>query len=203
MNKPQFDVSDSRRRPADRGQGLVEYAILIAIIGVVSIFGLILLGGSVQGGFIKVCAALGNEGCQVVERESVVVGTATPTLQVTPTPSAIPTATLAYLEPDPTRAPVLTVLAPPAPAPVSQLITMRIKVVLSDKGGGKKSPAGIRVVIYDASGKYVTDGVTDDKGNVSLSVVSGNYFVSTFYNNVWQKDGPITVTNSKENVIHR
>lgn len=201
MNISHFDYSLSHRLP--RGQGLAEYAILIAIIGVLAIFGLVLVGGSVQGGFIKVCAALGNDGCQAVESEkTVVAGTVTPTLQISTTPSLIPTATLALLEPDPPRQPIATAVFA-SPTPAAQLIKMKIKVVLKDKNDEKKSAAGIRVVIYNAAGEYVTSGVTDEKGNVTLSVVSGKYTVATFYKNVWKKDGPFKVTNPREYVIHR
>ncbi|MEK6753079.1 MAG: hypothetical protein AABZ00_12545 [Chloroflexota bacterium] len=200
MNRSHFD--SSHRLPKEKGQGLAEYAILIAIIGVLTIFGLVLVGGSVQGGFIKVCAALGNEGCQAIETETVVSGTATPTLQVSMTPSMIPTATATLSEPEPTRPPSIPRLTP-EPTPARELITMRIKVVINEKGSGKKSAEGIRVVIYNAAGEYVAEGVTDEKGNLSLTVASGSYSIATFYNNVWKKEGPINVTNSRENVIHR
>ncbi len=202
MNKSPFKISSPHRLSAARGQGLAEYAILIAIIGIITIFGLILVGGSVQGGFIKVCAALGNDGCEVVASETVVVGTVTPTLQVSATPSLIPTATLVYVDPDPTRQPVSTIVAVEPTPTTGQLITMRIKVVINGKGGGK-SAEGIRVVIYNAAGEYVGEGVTDDKGNVSFSVPPGSYTIATLYNNVWQNDGPVAVTNSRENVVHR
>ncbi len=202
MKKINFHSPSSHPLPA--GQGLAEYAILIAIIGVLAIFGLILVGGSVQGGFIKVCAALGNDGCQAVQSATVVAGTVTPTLQATVTPPIIPTATSALSEPDPTResVPPVVVNVDPTQTPAQQLITMGIKVVINGKENDKKSAAGIRVVIYTANGKYVAEGVTDEKGRVSFSVVSGNYVVSTYYQKAWQKDGPFNVSNSKENVIH-
>ncbi len=206
MNKSHFHFPSRifypRRLVAGQGQGLVEYVILIAIIGTLTIFGLILIGGSLQGGFMKVCASLGNDGCQAVQTETAIAGAVTPTLQVSMTPSLIPTATPTLSEPDPTRQPVLTVIAT-QPAPTQQLKTLKIKVVLNEEGGGEKSPQGIRVVVYNPAREYVTEGVTNNKGKVSFSVVSGNYIVATFYNNVWQNDGPFSTTNSRENVIHR
>jgi hypothetical protein len=74
---------------------------------------------------------------------------------------------------------------------------LRIKVVA---GGGDS--AGITVVVYDSAGKYVTEGVTDNKGNVTLSVPSGSYSVSTLHEGTWQEDGPFS-PGAKENVIHR
>ncbi len=206
MNKSNFKFPRFHCLPA--GQGLAEYAILIAIIAVLTIFGLTLVGGSVQGGLIKVCAGLGNDDCQAAQQVTAVAGTVTPTAQVSATPSVAPTATLALSEPDPTResVPPVVVGVPPvvkSPTPAVPMITMRIKVVINGKDDDKKSVAGIRVVIYTADGKYVTEGMTDEKGNVSLSVAKGNYIVATYYKKVWQKDGPFNVTKSKENVIHR
>lgn len=202
MNKPVSHFSFPQRLAA--GQGLVEYAILIAIVGLLTLAGLSLLGGSVQGGFIKVCAALGNDDCQAVEGEvAVAVSTPTPILQVSVTPSLIPTATPTLSEPDPTRAPALTMVAVvPTSTVAAELKTMRIKVVLNGKDDEKKRK-GILVVIYNSAGEYVTEGKTDEKGKVSFSVASGDYIVATFYDKVWQKDGPFSVTNSREYVIHR
>lgn len=204
MNKshsqPAFDKFNSRHLVVGRGQGLVEYAILIALIGLLAIFGLTLFGGSVQGGLIKVCAALGNADCQTVKNEVVASATVPPTLEVSPTPSLAPIATATLQEPNPPRPPILTVPTIVS-TPTGELVTLRIKVVL--QGGGKKSPGGIRVVVHNASGQYVAEGVTNDKGKVSFSVVSGSYTVATFYENVWQEDGPFSVKNSKENVIRR
>ncbi|MDO9300121.1 MAG: hypothetical protein Q7T89_02010 [Anaerolineales bacterium] len=196
MDKPHFHFFFPRNLTDSRGQGLVEYVILITIIGIFLIVGLTILGGSIEGGFIKVCAELGNDDCQAIQSETPVAGTVTPTLQVSMTPSLVPTATPTLSEPDPTRQPVLTV-APIEPVPTIELKKLRIKVISNGKGGG------IQVVVYNTVGVYVTEGLTDDKGNISFLVSDGNYMVSTFYNNTWQKDGPFSTSNSKEKVIHR
>jgi Flp pilus assembly pilin Flp len=178
------------------GQGLVEYAILIALLAMLAIFGLSIFGGSVKGGLIKVCAALGNEDCQLAGPEVTPTPTATPAQTAAATATSIPIATPIVSEPEPTRGPILVVLTT-QPTTTTELKTLRIKVVA---GGGKS--AGITVVIYDSAGKYVTEGVTDDKGNVNLSVPSGSYSVSTLYEGTWQEDGPFS-PGAKENVIHR
>jgi len=203
MKKFIFQFQFTRGRAA--GQGLVEYAILIAIVSTITIFGLTLLGGSVQGGFIRVCATLGNDHCQDVQDEVIIVKTPTPIPQVSVTPSLIPTATPTLAEPDPTRQPpILTmVVVLPTSTIAAETNTMRIKVVLNGKDDEKKKQQGILVVIYNTSNEYITEGVTDSKGNVSFSVKSGEYIVATFYDKVWQKDGPFKVTNSREYIIHR
>ncbi len=179
------------------GQGLVEYAILIALVAMLAIFGLSIFGGSVKGGLIKVCAALGNEDCQSAGTQVVPTPTATPAQTAEATATSIPIATPIVLEPEPTRGPVLVVLTT-QPTPTAEMKTLRIKVVVAGKG----KAGGIKVVVYDSAGKYVTEGVTDDKGNVNLSVPSGSYSVSTLYESTWQKDGPFS-PGAKENVIHR
>lgn len=196
----------SRHRSHDaRGQGLVEYAVLLGILALATISALTLTGGSVEKGFVKICAELGSEDCQAAEEEEPATpATATPTAIFTASPPA-PTATLALADPDPTRPPVEEVVvveptATPTTAP-EELVTMRVKVVISGKGGKGSSSAGIRVVLYDASGEYVTQGMTDDKGKLSFSVPKGTYTVSTFYNDEWERHGPFEVKNSKENVI--
>jgi Flp pilus assembly pilin Flp len=178
------------------GQGLVEYAILITLVALLAIFGLSIFGGSVKGGLIKVCAALGNEDCKAAGTEVVTTPTATAAQTAAVTSTSIPAATAKVSDPEPTRGPVLVVLTT-QPTPTAEMKTLRIKVVA---GGGKS--AGITVVVYDSAGRYVTEGVTDDKGNVNLSVPSGSYSVSTLYDGVWQKDGPFS-PGAKENVIHR
>jgi Flp pilus assembly pilin Flp len=179
------------------GQGLVEYAILIALVALLAIFGLSIFGGSVKGGLIKVCAALGNEDCQSADTQVPPTPTATPAQTVVATATSIPVATPIVSEPEPTRGPVL-VVSTTQPTPTAEMKTLRIKVVVS----GGKSEAGITVVVYDSAGKYVTEGVTDGKGNVNLSVPAGSYSVSTLVNGTWQKDGPFS-PGAKENVIHR
>ncbi len=180
------------------GQGLVEYAILMALVALLAIFGLSMLGGSVKGGLIKVCAALGNGDCQTADQAAVVVET-TPTasISVTSTALPIPTATPKLSEPEPTRGPVLVVLTT-QPTATSEMKTLRIKVVVAGKG----KAGGIQVAVYGPAGEYVAEGVTDDKGNVTLSVPGGSYSVSTLYAGAWQKDGPFS-PGAKENVIHR
>jgi Flp pilus assembly pilin Flp len=71
------------------GQGLVEYAILIALVALLAIFGLSIFGGSVKGGLIKVCAALGNGDCQTADQVAEVID-ATPTASVSITSTALP-----------------------------------------------------------------------------------------------------------------
>lgn len=179
----------------NRGQGLVEYVILIVLVGLIAIAGLALFGGSIKGGMIKVCAALGNDNCQA--SETVLIDT-TPTTSVSSTATALPapTPTPKLSEPEAPRGPV--VIFTSTPTPVVELKTIRIKVVVSGKG----KAGGIQVVLYGPSGQYVTEGVTDDKGNLTLSVPNGSYTVSTFYDGIWQKDGPFS-PGSKEHVIHR
>jgi Flp pilus assembly pilin Flp len=201
MDNSLINFFSRRRLYAARGQGLVEYAVLLGILALVTISALTLTGGSVEKGFVKICAELGNDDCQAAEDEPVVLTTATPTAIFT-APPPTPTATLALADPDPTRPPVVTVVvveptATPTTAP-EELVTMRIKVVVTGKD---TSSAGIRVVLYDASGSYVAQGVTDDKGNLSFSVPKGTYTVATFYNDEWETHGPFNVKNSKENVI--
>jgi len=179
------------------GQGLVEYAILIALVAMLAIFGLSIFGGSVKGGLIKVCAALGNEDCQLAGTEVTPTPTATPAETAAVTATSILIATPLVSEPEPTRGPVLVVLTT-QPTPTAEMKTLRIKVVT----GGGKSETGITVVVYDSQGVYVTEGVTDNKGNVNLSVPSGSYSVSTLVDGTWQKDGPFS-PGAKENVIHR
>jgi Flp pilus assembly pilin Flp len=179
------------------GQGLVEYAILIALVAMLAIFGLSMFGGSVKGGLIKVCAALGNEDCQSAGAQVSPTPTATPAQTVEATPTSIPPATPIVLETEPTRGPV-SIVPTTQPTATAELKTLRIKVVT----GGGKSEGGITVVVYDSAGKYVTEGVTDDKGNVNLSVPDGSYSISTLVDGAWQKDGPFS-PGSKENVIHR
>jgi Flp pilus assembly pilin Flp len=181
-----------------RGQGLVEYAILITLVGLIAIAGLALFGGSIKGGLIKVCAALGNDNCQAAEDPPATVIETTPTASISTTSTAppVPTATLKLSEPEPTRGPVLVFTSTPT-APV-EMDTLRIKVVIS----GKDNTDGIQVVIYGPAGEYVTEGVTDDKGNLTLSVPEGDYTVSTFYDGAWQTAGPFS-SGSKQNVIHR
>ena len=86
-----------------------------------------------------------------------------------------------------------------------KLKELRVKVVLNDSNNdeGNGPAVGIWVVIYNKSGGYVTEGTTNDKGTVSFSVVNGDYIIATYYNREWQRDGPFSVTNSKEYVIHR
>src|SRR5690349_2635145 len=180
-----------------RAQGLVEYAILIALISLIVIAGLALFGGSIKGGLIKVCAAMGIDNCQTANADPIVVDS-TPTLSIpmTSTSVPIPTATPKLSEPDPTRGPAVIFTVTPTTA--AALKPLRIKVV----AGGKGSAEGIQVAAYDSAGRYVTDGITDNKGNLTLSVPDGSYTVSTFYDGVWQKAGPFS-PGSKENVIHR
>lgn len=205
MDNSLINFFSRHRMHAARGQGLVEYAVLLGILALATISALSLTGGSVERGFVKICAELGSEDCQAAEEdESVAPATATPTAIFT-APPPTPTATLALADPDPTRPPVVEVVvveptATPTTAP-EESVTMRIKVVVTSKGGKDSSSAGIRVVLYDASGEYVTQGVTDDKGKLSFSVPKGTYTASTFYNDEWQKHGPFEVKNSKENVI--
>ena len=204
MRKPPSHFSLPRCLTAgqSQGQGLVEYVILISVIGLSTVIGLTLFGGSVQGGFIKACAKMGNNECQAAQIETpIAAGTMTPTLAVSVTPSLVPTATSTLSEPEPTRQPIVPILTV-VPAPTIELLTMRIKVVLNNSGG-KNNPGGIQVVIHDTAGVYVAEGVTDAKGDISFSVQRGSYLVDTLYANVWQTDGPISVSNSKENVIHR
>ncbi len=191
----------SRHRSyAARGQGLVEYALLLGIIALATISALTLTGGSVERGFVKVCAEMGNKDCEEAQEEPVVAATSTPTAIFT-SPPPTPTATLVLTDPDPTRPPdVEIIIVEPTVTltiPIEELVTMRIKVSVS----GKDSSSGIRVVLYDASGEYVTQGVTDEKGNLSFSVPMGTYIATTFFNDEWQKHGPFDVKNSKENVI--
>ena len=180
-----------------RGQGLVEYAILIALIGLIVIAGLAIFGGSIKGGLIKICAALGNDNCQAAEEASPVMET-TPTASVSTTSTAppVPTATAKLSEPEPTRGPVL--VATRTPTTAVEMETLRIKVVVS----GKDKAGGIQVVVYGPAGEYVAEGITDDKGNLTLSVPDGNYTISTLYEGVWKKEGPFS-SGPKENVIHR
>lgn len=180
-----------------RGQGLVEYAILIALVGLIVIAGLAFFGGSIKGGLIKVCAALGNDNCQAAEDTPTFIE-ATPTASVSNTSTAlpVPTATSKLSEPEPTRGPVLVITSTPTP-PV-EMKTLRIKLVVSGKG----KAGGIQVVLYDSEEKYVTEGITDGKGNLTLLVPGGSYTVSTFYDGVWQKGGTLS-PGPKENVIHR
>jgi Flp pilus assembly pilin Flp len=180
-----------------RGQGLVEYAILITLVGLIAIAGLAIFGGSIKGGLIKVCAALGNDHCQTAEETPTVIET-TPTASVSITSTALPlpTATSELSEPEPTRGTVLVFTS--TPTPPAQMEPLRIKVIVS----GKDKAGGIQVVIYGPAGEYVTEGVTDDKGNLTLSVPEGDYTVSTFYDGTWQTDGPFS-SGSKQNVIHR
>ncbi len=182
-----------------QGQGLVEYAILITLVGLIAIAGLVLFGGSVRGGLIKVCAAFGDDNCKAANLETdpvIVDSTATVSVSFTSSP-VVPTATLKLSEPEPTRGgPALVFTS--IPTQVVELQTLRIKLVTS--GNGKAG--GIQVVLYGSRGEYVTEGVTDDKGNLTLSIPSGSYTISTFYEGKWQKDGPFS-TGSKENVIHR
>jgi Flp pilus assembly pilin Flp len=146
------------------GQGLVEYAILMALVALLAIFGLSIFGGSVKGGLIKICAALGNDDCRTADTEVAVAEILTPTplapMAATSLPAALPTLS----EPDPTRGPVAGV-PPSAPTPAVELKILRVKVVTA----GGKSAGGIQMVIYNASGQYVAEGVTDEKGNVNLS----------------------------------
>lgn len=180
-----------------RAQGVVEYAILIALVGLIVIAGLAIFGGSIKGGLIKVCAALGNDNCQAAEGTPAVMD-ATPTASVSTTPTAlpVPTATQKLSEPEPTRGPILVFTSTPT-APV-EMKTLRIKLIVSGKG----KAGGIQVAAYGPAGEYVTEGVTDDKGNLTLSVPDGSYTVATLYDGVWQKAGPFS-PGSKENVIHR
>lgn len=179
------------------GQGLVEYAILIALIGLIVIAGLAFFGGSIKGGLIKVCAALGNDNCQAAEETPAVIET-TPIASVPTTSTAlpVPTTTSVLSEPEPTRGPVLVVTSTSTP-PV-EMKTLRIKLVVSGKG----KAGGIQVVVYGPAGEYVAEGTTDDKGNLTLSVPDGSYTVSTLYDGLWKKDGPLS-PGPKENVIHR
>ncbi|MEW6086118.1 MAG: hypothetical protein AB1607_16110 [Chloroflexota bacterium] len=204
MDNSLINFFSRHRMHAARGQGLVEYAVLLGILALATISALTLTGGSVERGFVKICAELGNDDCQSAEEEPVVLTTATPTAIFT-APPPTPTATLALADPDPTRPPVVEVIVvepttTPTTAP-EELVTMRIKVVVTGKGGKDSSASGIRVVLYDASGAYVTQGVTDDKGKLSFSVPKGTYTVATFYNDQWEQHGPFDVKNSKENVI--
>lgn len=200
-----FNFFSRRHLRAARGQGLVEYAVLLGILALATISALTLTGGSVERGFVKICAELGNDDCQTAEEnEPVAPVTATPTAIFT-APPPTPTSTLALADPDPTRPPVVEVIVvdptvtPTTPA--EELVTMRIKVVITGNGGKDSSSSGIRVVLYDASGEYVTQGVTDEKGKVSFSVPKGSYSVATFYNDEWETHGPFDVKNSRENVI--
>jgi len=190
-----------------QGQGLVEYVILIAAIGILTILGLTLFGGSVKGGLLKICAAMGNPSCLAAESATEVTNTVdvTPTMQEaeTATPVVNFTATPQLSEPDPTRESVPPGGGDPSPTPAQSVVTMRVKVVLNGKDSDNRSLAGVRVVIYDSEGRFVAHGVTDEKGNVSFSVPIGSYTISTYYGGTWQKDGPVNVTNSKENVVHR
>lgn len=188
----------SHRRPGNQGQGLAEYAILLAVIGVLAIAALMLTGGSVEGGLLKTCADLGNEDCQAAETGTVPMGTVTPTLLASATPSLVPTATMVPVDPDPTRPPVATIVVG-EPTLAGPLVTMRVKVVV----GGQGSATGIRVVVYNAGGAFVAQSMTDNKGSASFSVPMGSYTVATLYNDVWQTDGPFSVKNSKVNVINR
>jgi Flp pilus assembly pilin Flp len=181
----------------DAGQGLVEYAILIVLVAMLAIFGLTMFGGSVKGGLIKVCAALGNEDCQSAGVQVSPTPTATPAETVESTPTSIPPATPIVSEIEPTRGPI-SVVPTTQPTATAELKTLRIKVVTGDG----KPEGGIMVVVYDSAGRYVTEGVTDDKGNINLSVPDGSYSVSTLVDGTWQKDGPFS-PGTKQNVIHR
>jgi Flp pilus assembly pilin Flp len=201
------------------GQALVEYVFLVAMIGVLVIFSLIMVGGSVEGGFLKICAGLGNETCRAAEIQITPVVTSTVVPSITPGPSQVaqvPTATPIPVDPDPTRAPASTLSSPNGGAGEKEKekenededededdIEMRIKVVINKKSGENNNRGGIRVVLYDVNGNFIMDGFTDDKGNILFSVASGDYYIATLYNNIWEKVGPISVKNSKENVIHR
>jgi hypothetical protein len=111
------------------------------------------------------------------------------------------TPTPVRVDPDPTRQPVATIVAE-QPTAAAALVTLRIKVIVSGKGGADKA-AGIRIVIYDAAGRFVAEGATDNKGDASFQVPAGSYSVGTYYNNTWQTDGPFDVRNSRVHTIHR
>ncbi len=191
-----------------RGQGLVEYAILLGFIAVIAIAGLELAGGSVKQGFINVCAELGNSDCEAAKSQPATVAAqaavATSTAVGSPTPPPTVTPTAVLVNPEPTRPPVVVVFQPTAtPTQVVEKVTMRIKVVINKKGDKKQETKDdVRVVVYDEQGRFVAQGRTDDKGDVSFSVTAGTYTVATYYEDVWVRHGPIAVKNSSVNVLH-
>jgi Flp pilus assembly pilin Flp len=191
-----------------RGQGLVEYAILLAFIAVIAIAGLELAGGSVKQGFINVCAELGNAECEAAKSQPATAAAqaaaATSTAVGSPTPPPTVTPTAVLVNPEPTRPPVVVVFEPTVtPTQVAEMITMRIKVVINKKGGKKQEDKiGVRVVVYDEQGRFVAQGRTNNNGKVSFSVPAGTYYVSTYYEDNWEKHGPITVKDSSMNVLH-
>jgi Flp pilus assembly pilin Flp len=191
-----------------RGQGLVEYAILLAFIAVIAIAGLELAGGSVKQGFINVCAELGNAECEAAKSQpatavaQTAIAASTAVGSPTPPPTVTPTAVL--VNPEPTRPPVVVAFEPTVtPTQVVEKVTMRIKVVINKKGGKKQDTKdGVRVVVYNEQGMFVAQGRTDDKGDVSFSVPAGTYTVATYYEDVWVRHGPFAVKNSSMNVLH-
>jgi Flp pilus assembly pilin Flp len=206
MNKTRFDFFSYQSRKDARGQGLVEYAVLLAFVAIVAIAGLELAGGSVKQGFINVCAELGNDECEAAKTtpKPAVVTSTTPTPASSPTATATATVTPALDNPEPTRPPVI-VASPTATATKAEnTVTMRIKVVINEKKGGKKEETkdGVRVALYNEAGRFVAQGRTDDKGNVSFIVPTGTYTVVTYHEGEWEKHGPFTVKNSNVNVIH-
>lgn len=102
----------------ERGQGLVEYALIVALVGLVIGGTLVAVGPSVGGVFSEIHYALqgmvGGDEVAVATATPTVTATVTPTLVATWTPTPTPT-----VPPLPPRKPLPTVgPLPPVPVPI-------------------------------------------------------------------------------------
>ncbi|MBI5945912.1 MAG: hypothetical protein HY864_16245 [Chloroflexi bacterium] len=162
----------------ERGQGLVEYAILVTSIIMVTLVGLTLSGDSAKESLLKVCAALGGDQCVAAQPNVDGGGVITPTPEFTFTPTLIPSATPTLSEPDPTRQPFFT--PTPTPAIAAGLTVKVVDDVTS------APVAGVWTVIYNASGGYVKESTSGASGEMNFSLDNGKYQVRVYTGQWWQ-----------------
>jgi Flp pilus assembly pilin Flp len=92
-----------RRARRQRGQGLAEYALLLALVAAIAIGGLTFLGGSIDGVLSSVGNAFGPPGAS--QSAAPTHAAATPNPTKTPKPAKTPRPTRPPKTPKPTKAP--------------------------------------------------------------------------------------------------
>jgi Flp pilus assembly pilin Flp len=96
-------LDDERRRSRQRGQGLVEYSLLLALVAAIAIVGLTFLGGGIDSVLSDVGNAFGPPGPAATATPTTQVATPQPTK--TPKPKKTPKPTRPPKTPKPTKAP--------------------------------------------------------------------------------------------------
>ena len=198
MNHSPFSHLHPRNR--ERGQGIVEVAILIALVSAVTVGVLATVSRPVQNALIDACAGLQYDPCIAAQGNDndsgdlgVDGGYAQGTLAVTPevslTPSLTSTATPTLAEPDPTRQPFAT--------PTSPAFGLKGLTVFVQDEATNGPAVNIQVLVRTTSGSWAGDRRTDVEGKINFDLRDGNYVVY-LYTGQWWEAARATVSGSTQ-----